>query len=48
MIVIVAAFAGLFLGVLIAFVRRAVRKAGEDPVSAGQFAQLKTAWAWRA
>jgi hypothetical protein len=45
--VIVAAFAGLFLGVLIAFVRRAVRKASEDPASAGQFAQLKAAWAWK-
>jgi hypothetical protein len=38
----------LFLGVLIAFVRRALRKAGEDPVSAGQYAQLKAAWAWKA
>jgi uncharacterized protein involved in exopolysaccharide biosynthesis len=46
--VLVAAFAGLFLGVLIAFVRRALRKAGEDPVSAGQYAQLKAAWAWKA
>jgi uncharacterized protein involved in exopolysaccharide biosynthesis len=43
-IVIVAAFAGLFLGVLIAFVRRAVRKAGEDPASAGQMQMLKKAW----
>jgi uncharacterized protein involved in exopolysaccharide biosynthesis len=48
LIVIVAAFAGLFLGVLIAFVRRAVRKAGEDPAGAGQFAKLKAAWAWKA
>ncbi len=45
--VIVAGFAGLFLGVLIAFVRRALRKAGEDPASAGQFAQLKAAWSWK-
>jgi len=48
MILLMAAFAGLFLGVLIAFLRRAVRKAGEDPESAGQFAQLKAAWAWKA
>jgi uncharacterized protein involved in exopolysaccharide biosynthesis len=44
LIVIVAAFAGLFLGVLIAFVRRAVRKAGEDPQSALQMQMLKNAW----
>jgi len=43
-IVIVAAFAGLFLGVLIAFVRRAVRKAGESPQSALQLELLKKAW----
>ncbi len=44
LIVIVAALAGLFLGVLIAFVRRAVRKAGEDPQSALQMQMLKKAW----
>jgi uncharacterized protein involved in exopolysaccharide biosynthesis len=43
-VVLVAAFAGLFLGVLIAFVRRAVRKAGEDPQSALQMQMLKKAW----
>jgi len=48
MIVLVAAFAGLFLGVLIAFVRRAVRKAGEDPASAGQMQMLKKAWRLKA
>ncbi len=46
--VLVAAFTGLFLGVLIAFVRRALRKVRQDTVSAGQFAQLKAAWAWKA
>ncbi len=47
LIVLVSAFAGFFLGVLIAFVRRALRKASEDPLSAGQFAQLKAAWSWK-
>jgi hypothetical protein len=47
MLVILAAFAGLFLGVLIAFVRRAVRKAGEDPASAGQMQMLKKAWQFK-
>jgi tyrosine-protein kinase Etk/Wzc len=46
-IVIVSAFAGLFLGVLIAFVRRALRKASEDPQSASQMATLKAAWRWK-
>jgi tyrosine-protein kinase Etk/Wzc len=46
-IVIVAAFAGLFLGVLIAFVRRALRKASEDPQSASQMTMLKAAWRWK-
>jgi uncharacterized protein involved in exopolysaccharide biosynthesis len=45
LIVILAAFAGLFIGVLAAFVRRAVRKAGEYPQSAGKMAQLKDVWA---
>lgn len=44
LMVVVAAFAGLFLGVLIAFVRRALRKAGESPETSAQFAQLKQAW----
>ncbi len=46
-IVIVSAFSGLFLGVLIAFVRRALRKASEDPQSASQMAMLKAAWRWK-
>jgi len=46
-IVLVSAFAGLFLGVLLAFVRRAWRKASEDPQSASQFTQLKAAWRFK-
>jgi len=45
--VLVAAFAGLFLGVLVAFVRRALRKAQSDPASAGQWLALKKAWSLR-
>ena len=45
-IVLVAAFAGLFLGVMGAFVRRALRKASENPQSAQQLSQLKSAWRW--
>lgn len=47
LIVIVSAFAGLFLGVLIAFVRRALRKAAEHTESATQIMQLKAAWRWK-
>ena len=46
-IVLVAAFAGLFLGVLVAFVRRALKKAQSDPASAGQWLALKKAWTLR-
>jgi tyrosine-protein kinase Etk/Wzc len=45
--VLVSAFAGLFLGVLVAFVRRALRKASDNPKSAEQLAQLKSAWRWK-
>ena len=45
--VLVAAFAGLFLGVLVAFVRRALKKAQSDPASAGQWLALKKAWSLR-
>lgn len=44
MIVLVAAFAGLFLGVLVALVRRAIRKASESEDTGAQIAQLKQAW----
>lgn len=46
-IVLVAAFAGLFLGVLVAFVRRAVRKAAESEEGGAQMAQLKQAWRFK-
>ncbi len=46
-IVLVAAFAGLFLGVLVAFVRRAVRNAQSNPDSASQWLAMKKAWSWR-
>ena len=46
-IVLVAAFAGLFLGVLVAFVRRALKKAQSDPASASQWLALKKAWSLR-
>jgi uncharacterized protein involved in exopolysaccharide biosynthesis len=43
-IVLVSAFAGLFLGVLVAFVRRALRKAAENPDTSVQIAKLKAVW----
>jgi uncharacterized protein involved in exopolysaccharide biosynthesis len=43
-IVLVAAFASLFLGVLVAIVRRAMRKAAESPETSGKIAKLKAAW----
>ncbi len=43
-IVLVSAFAGLFLGVLVAFARRAMRKASENPETSGQIAKLKAVW----
>ncbi len=46
-IVLVSAFAGLFFGVLVAFIRRALRKASENPQSAQQILQLKSAWRWK-
>lgn len=46
-IVLASAFAGLFLGVLVAFVRRALRKAAENPETSGQMVKLKTVWRFR-
>lgn len=43
-IVLMAAFAGLFLGALVAFVRRAVRNADSSPEGGAQMAKLKNAW----
>jgi uncharacterized protein involved in exopolysaccharide biosynthesis len=45
--VIVAAIAGLFLGVLWVLVRRAMLKVGGDPSSSQQLATLRAAWRWR-
>lgn len=45
--VLVAAIAGLFLGVLVAFVRSALKKAQSDSASAGQWLALKKAWSLR-
>ncbi|MEN9421777.1 MAG: hypothetical protein RLZZ107_1256 [Bacteroidota bacterium] len=45
-IVLVSAFAGVFLGVLVSFIRRALRKASENPQGASQLSQLKSAWRW--
>ena len=47
MIVLVAAFAGLFLGVLVAFVRRAIRKAAESEDTGAQIARLKQVWSFK-
>lgn len=44
MIVVVAGLAGLFVGVLAAFVRRAIRNAEQNPDSAEQMQALKRAW----
>ena len=46
-IVLVSAFAGLFLGVLVAFVRRAFRKASENPETSGQLEKLKAVWRFK-
>jgi tyrosine-protein kinase Etk/Wzc len=47
MIVLVAAFGGLFLGVLLAFIRRAMRKAGESDQGSSQMALLQKAWSFK-
>lgn len=47
LMVIVAGFAGLFAGVLFAFVRRAMRKAAEDTQTSSQMQKLKAVWAWK-
>lgn len=45
--VLVAALVGLFLGLLLAFVRRAIRKAAESEESSSQIALLKRAWRFK-
>lgn len=46
-IVLVSAFAGLFLGVLVAFVRRGMRKAAENPETNDQLEKLKAVWRFK-
>ena len=46
-IVLVSAFTGLLLGVLLAFARRAIRKAKENPDTYGQFQKLRGVWSIR-
>ena len=47
MIVIVATLAGLFLGVLLAFIRQAMKKGRQNPQTAERLGQLKKVWSWR-
>ena len=44
MIVLVASFAGLFAGVLLAFIKRAIRLAASNPEGAARLLALKRAW----
>jgi uncharacterized protein involved in exopolysaccharide biosynthesis len=44
LIVIIATLVGLFLGVLVAFVHQALRKAAHDPETAQRLSQLKRVW----
>ncbi len=44
LIVLVAAFAGLFAGVLLAFIKRAIRLAASNPEGAARLLALKRAW----
>ncbi len=47
LIVLVSALGGIFLGVLAAFVRRAIKKAATDPESSQLMLQLREAWSWK-
>jgi uncharacterized protein involved in exopolysaccharide biosynthesis len=47
LIVVVATLAGLFAGVLFAFVRRAWRKAADEPQKKEQMQRLQTVWRWK-
>ena len=46
-IVLAAAFGGLFLGLLLAFVRRAMRKATESDQGSSQMVLLQNAWSFK-
>ena len=47
LIALVSALGGLFLGVLVAFVRRSIKKAATDPESSQLMLQLREAWSWK-
>ena len=47
LIVIVATLAGLFLGLLVAFIRHALQNAAKDPATAKRLTQLKSVWSLR-
>jgi uncharacterized protein involved in exopolysaccharide biosynthesis len=46
-IVLVVALAGLILGVLVAFMRRAIKNAASSPEGGDQMAKLKDAWRFK-
>jgi len=45
-IVLVSAFAGLFLSILAAFLKRNLRQMQLNPESAEEWTRLKAAWRW--
>jgi uncharacterized protein involved in exopolysaccharide biosynthesis len=47
LIVIIATLAGLFLGILLAFIRSALAKSASDPRSADALKKLKKVWSFR-
>ena len=47
LIVVLSAVSGLFLGVLAAFIRSAMRRNAASPEKAQQLQKLKSVWAWR-
>ncbi len=46
-IVIVATLAGLFLGMLLAFVRQALRKSAKDPDTAQRLSKMRQVWSFK-
>lgn len=47
LIVVLSAMSGLFLGVLAAFIRSAMRRSADSPEKSAQIQKLKRVWAWR-
>ena len=47
LIVILSAMSGLFLGVIAAFIRSAMRRVAQAPEKSQQIQKLKSVWAWR-